>query len=251
VEKIEKKYRPTEIGVLVNDLLVENFPEIVDLKFTSRIEEEFDLIAEGKMKWTEVCREFYGPFKKNLAEKEASVEKQVEISTTPCPHCGKPMLIKFGRMGKFLACPEPGVKVTLPMPEEAAEIKVLEEKTKDEHCPICGKPMKVRRGRFGFFLGCTDYPACKGVSKIWNKTGFKCPNCLASSDRKEKPGDVVEKKSRGRGKPFYACTRYPDCTFIMNKKPESAAELEEGFKYWKENPPKPKKDKIKQDQKAR
>ncbi len=241
VEKVEKKYAPTEIGTLVNDLLVENFPEVVDIKFTSHIEEELDDIAEGKMKWADVCREFYGPFKKNLDEKEASVEKQIEISTTPCPHCGKPMIIKFGRMGKFLACPEPGVKVTLPMPEEAAQIKALEEKTKDEKCPICGKPMKVRRGRFGFFLGCTDYPNCKGVSKIWNKTGFKCPNCLASPERSEKPGDVVEKKSRGRGKPFYACTRYPDCTFVMNKRPESQAELDEGFKYWKENPPKPKK----------
>jgi len=241
VEKEDKKYKPSEIGVLVNDLLVENFPEIVDLKFTSRIEEEFDEIAEGKLKWTEVCREFYGPFKKNLAEKEASVEKQVEISTTPCPHCGKPMLIKFGRMGKFLACPEPGVKVTLPMPEEAAQIKALEEKTKDERCPICGKPMKVTRGRFGFFLGCTDYPKCKGIMKIWNKTGFKCPNCLASDERKDKPGDIVEKKSRGRGKPFFACTRYPDCTFVMNKKPESEEELQAALKHWIENPPKPKK----------
>jgi DNA topoisomerase-1 len=241
VEKVDKKYAPTEIGTLVNDLLVENFPEIVDIKFTSHIEEEFDEIAEGKTKWTEVCREFYGPFKKNLAEKEASVEKQVEISTTPCPHCGKPMLIKFGRMGKFLACPEPGVKVTLPMPEEAAQIKALEEKTKDERCPICGKPMKVTRGRFGFFLGCTDYPKCKGIMKIWNKTGFKCPNCLASPDRHDKPGDIVEKKSRGRGKPFFACTRYPDCTFIMNKKPESEEELQAALKYWIENPPKAKK----------
>jgi DNA topoisomerase-1 len=241
VEKVDKKYAPTEIGTLVNDLLVENFPEIVDIKFTSHIEEEFDDIAEGKIKWTEVCREFYGPFKKNLAEKEASVEKQVEISTTPCPHCGKPMLIKFGRMGKFLACPEPGVKVTLPMPEEAAQIKALEEKTKDERCPICGKPMKVTRGRFGFFLGCTDYPKCKGIMKIWNKTGFKCPNCLASPDRQDKPGDIVEKKSRGRGKPFFACTRYPDCTFVMNKKPESEEELQAALKFWIENPPKPKK----------
>ncbi|HVN26356.1 MAG TPA: type I DNA topoisomerase [Candidatus Paceibacterota bacterium] len=241
VEKIEKKYRPTEIGTLVNDLLVENFPEIVDLKFTSHIEEEFDDVAEGKIAWTEICREFYVPFKKELDEKEATVEKQVEVSTVPCPHCGKPMIIKFGRMGKFLACPEPGVKVTLPMPEEAAQIRELEEKTKDERCPICGKPMKVRRGRFGFFLGCTDYPNCKGVSKIWNKTGFKCPNCLATPERADKPGDVVEKKSRGRGKPFYACTRFPDCTFVMNKRPESQEELDAAYKAWKENPPKPKK----------
>jgi DNA topoisomerase-1 len=139
VEKLDKKYSPTEIGILVNDLLVENFPEIVDIKFTSRIEAEFDEVAEGTMKWTDVCREFYGPFKKNLNEKEATVEKQVEISTVPCPHCGKPMIIKFGRMGKFLACPEPGVKVTLPMPEEAAQIAALTEKTKDERCPSAAK----------------------------------------------------------------------------------------------------------------
>jgi DNA topoisomerase-1 len=240
VEKNDKKYHPTEIGFLVNDLLVENFPEVVDLKFTSHIEEELDDIADGKLKWTVVCREFYDPFKKNLDEKEASVEKQIEVSTTPCPHCGKPMIIKFGRMGKFLACPEPGVKVTLPMPEEAAQIKALEEKTKDERCPICGKPMKVRRGRFGFFLGCTDYPTCKGVSRIWEKTGFKCPACLESPLRHDKPGDVVLKKSRGRGKPFYACTRYPDCTFVTNKKPESEEELQTAFKNWKDNPPKPK-----------
>jgi DNA topoisomerase-1 len=258
VEKIDKKYQPTEIGILVNDLLVANFPEIVDIKFTSRIEEEFDEVAEGKMKWTDVCREFYVPFKKDLKEKEVTVEKQVEVSDVPCPHCGKPMIIKFGRMGKFLACPEPGVKVTLPMPEEAAQIKALEEKTQDERCPICLKPMKVRRGRFGFFLGCTDYPKCKGVAKIWDRTGFKCPNCRIKVETGEwKPdesepakntvekliGDIVLKKSRGRGKPFYACTRYPDCTFVMNKKPESEEELQAAYKHWLENPPGEKKKK--------
>ncbi|MDO8536800.1 MAG: type I DNA topoisomerase, partial [bacterium] len=225
VLKIEKRYQPTEIGMLVNDLLVEHFPEVVDIKFTAHVEEELDEIAEGKVAWVPVIKEFYGPFKKNLKEKEAVVEKQVEISTTPCPHCGEMMLMKFGRMGKFLACPDPQSKITLPMPEEAAQIKELTEKTKDERCPLCGKDMKVRRGRFGFFLGCVDYPKCKGISKIWNKSGFKCPNC--------KTGDVVEKKSRGRGRPFWACTRYPDCTFIMNKKPESEAELQEALSIWK------------------
>lgn len=240
VEKTDKRYKPTEIGILVNDLLVEHFPEIVDIGFTSHIEEEFDDIAEGKIGWPEVIREFYGPFKKHLIEKEASVEKQVEISTTLCPHCGKPMLIKFGRMGKFLACPEPQSKVTLPMPEEQVEINALKEKTKDERCPICGSPMEVKRGRFGYFLGCTRYPECKGVSKIWNKTGFKCPHCLASPERRDRPGDIVEKRGRGRGKPFYACTRWPDCTFVMPKKPESEAELLTAYEEWKANPPKPK-----------
>lgn len=240
VEKEDKKYKPTETGVVVNDMLVENFPEIVDINFTSHIEEEFDNIAEGKLKWTEVLKEFYTPFKTHLDERMESVEKKIEISDTPCPHCGKPMIIKFGRTGKFLACPDPEVKVTLPLPEEAAKIKELSEKTKGELCPICSKPMEVKRGRFGYFLGCVDYPKCKGIMKIWNKTGFKCPNCLENPERKEKPGDIVEKRGRGRGKPFYACTRYPDCEFVMNKKPETQEELNEAYKNWKTNPPKPR-----------
>lgn len=240
VEREDKKYKPTEIGFLVNDMLVENFPEIVDINFTSHIEEEFDDIAEGKLGWVPVIREFYEPFKKHLTEKEASVEKQVEVSTTPCPHCAKMMLIKFGRMGKFLACPDPESKVTMPLPEEAAKIAELTEKTKGEVCPICGKAMEVKRGRFGYFLGCVDYPKCKGISKIWNKTGFKCPNCLASDARKDKPGDIVEKKSRGRGKPFFACTRWPDCELIFNIKPESEEQLQEQYKLWLENKDKPK-----------
>jgi len=232
VEKEDKKYKPTEIGFLVNDMLVENFPEIVDIDFTSHIEEELDDIADGKLKWVPVIEEFYTPFKKHLVEKTESVEKLIEISTTPCPHCGKMMIIKFGRMGKFLACPDPESKVTLPLPEEAAKIKELTAKTEGEKCPLCGKLMEVKRGRFGYFLGCTDYPKCKGIMKILNKTGFKCPNCLT--------GDVVEKKSRGRGKIFYACSRWPDCTFVMNKKPESETELNEALKHWQENPPRKK-----------
>jgi ssDNA-binding Zn-finger/Zn-ribbon topoisomerase 1/copper chaperone CopZ len=203
---------------------------------TAMIENELDEIAEGNTEWVPVVRNFYKPFKEHLVEKEKSVEKQQSVSTTPCPHCGEFMIIKFGRMGKFLACPDPESKVTQPMPEEAAKIKELEEKTKDEKCPICEAKMNVKRGRFGFFLGCSRYPECKGISKIWNKTGYKCPLCLETPERQEKPGDIVEKKSRGRGKPFYACTRYPDCTLIFNKKPETDLELIELFKAWKEAP---------------
>lgn len=243
VTKEDKKYSPTEEGFMVTDMLVEHFPEIVDINFTSHIEEQFDEIAEGKLKWVPVMEEFYGPFKQHLIEKEKTVEKNIEVSDVPCPHCSKPMLIKYGRMGKFMACPEEGSKVTLPMPEEAAQIAALEEKTKDERCPICEKPMKVSRGRFGFFLGCEDYPKCKGIMKIWNKTGFKCPACLESEGRRDKPGDVVEKKSRGRGKPFWACTLWPDCTLILNAKPESEAQLME--LYAESKKPKPKATKSK------
>ncbi len=253
VEKEDKKYKPTEIGILVNDMLVENFPEVVDINFTSHIEEGFDDIAEGKIAWVPVIEEFYTPFKKNLDEKMGSVEKLTEESQIPCPHCGKKMLIKFGRMGKFLACPDPKSKVTLPLPEEAAKIKELEEKTKGEMCPLCGKQLEVKRGRFGYFLGCVDYPKCKGIMKIFNKTGFKCPNCRAKAAKRDGElvesmiGDVVEKKSRGRGKLFYACSRWPECNFIMNKKPESEAELDAALQHWKDNPPKPRKIGFKKD----
>ncbi len=233
VDKEDKKYHPTETGFQVNDMLVENFPEIVDINFTSQIEEELDEIAEGKRKWVPVIREFYTPFEKNLKAKEKSVEKLIEMSETPCPHCGKMMIIKFGRMGKFLACPDPESKVTMPLPEEAAVIAELTEKTKDERCPKCGKPMEVKRGRFGYFLGCSDYPNCKGISKIVTRIGFKCPECTT--------GDMLEKKSRGRGKVFYACSRFPDCTFAINQKPTTQEELSAMHAEWKANPPKPKK----------
>lgn len=238
VEKIEKRYHPTETGTIVNDILVEHFPEIVDINFTSHIEEELDEIAEGKIEWTTVTKEFYEPFKKHLTEKEAEVQKYTELSDTPCPHCGEKMLMKFGRFGKFLACPEPGVKITLPMPEEAAKIEELKEKTKGEQCPLCEKPMEVKRGRFGFFLGCADYPKCKGIKKIVKKIGFLCPNCLAEPERKDKPGEIIEKRARGRKNIFFGCSRYPDCTFLINKKPGSEKELSTAYESWKNRPTK-------------
>ncbi len=230
-EKIDKKYKPTEVGILVNDLLVEHFPQIVDIDFTAKMEADLDEVAEGHIKWQPVIKEFYDPFKKLVDEKTEEVEKQIQVSDTPCPHCSKPMIIKFGRFGKFLACPE-GEKITKPMPEEEAKIKEIEAKTVGELCPICNGPMKVQRGRFGFFLGCANYPTCKGIKKILNKIGFKCPNCGI--------GEVVEKKARGRGQPFYSCSRYPDCEFIINKKPTTEEELKA---LWEEQKAKPKKPK--------
>ena len=235
VEKKEKKFFPTEIAFIVNKILTEHFPQIVDIEFTAKMEENLDEIAEGNKEWQPVIKEFYDPFKKNLKEKKGAVEKYVEPTDKKCPLCGKPLVIKFGRMGKFLTCSDyPNCKHSQPTEEEKKKEDELAETTKGELCPICGKAMLVKKGRFGYFLGCSDYPACKGISKIWNKTGFKCPNC--------KTGDIAEKKSRGRGKSFYACTRYPDCNFIMNKKPESEEELHEALKHWQANPPKPRKE---------
>ncbi|MFH1769803.1 MAG: type I DNA topoisomerase [Parcubacteria group bacterium] len=228
VEKEEKRYKPTEVGFLVNDILVEHFPEIVDMNFTSHIEEELDDIAEGKLSWSTVLKEFYQPFKKNLELKKESVEKVEEESDVKCEHCSENMMIKFGRNGKFLACPDPESKITKPLPEEQEQLDALAIQTKDEICPECKGPMKVRKGRFGYFLGCVDYPKCKGIAKIVTRIGFDCPNCGK--------GELIERKSRGRGKLFYGCSAYPDCSFLINEIPESKERLFDMLEEWKVKP---------------
>ncbi|MBI4132078.1 MAG: type I DNA topoisomerase [Candidatus Sungbacteria bacterium] len=160
VEKDEsKRLRPTEVGSIVNDLLVEHFPEIVDIQFTAKMEEELDEIAEGKREWQPVIREFYEPFSKNLAEKYEVVEKQTPVETTEevCEKCGKPMVIKFGRFGKFLACSGfPECKNAKPLPKEPP-------KSTGVPCPECKEGEIVerftRKGRR--FFGCSRYPDCK------------------------------------------------------------------------------------------
>ncbi|MBX4187029.1 MAG: type I DNA topoisomerase [Candidatus Doudnabacteria bacterium] len=206
VNKIDKKYHPTEMGFIVNDILVEHFPKIVDLQFTAQMEGQLDEIAEGQKEWVPVIREFYGPFHENLKSKEKSVEKHVEILEEKCPLTGHPLQIKFGRFGKFIACSNyPECKYTRPMPEEQ---KMIEENS-GEICEKCGKPMVVKFGRFGAFLGCSGYPDCKNIKKIQKGTGVICPKCGE--------GELVERRSK-RGI-FYSCSKYPQCKFLMNGKP--------------------------------
>jgi DNA topoisomerase-1 len=206
VNKIDKKFHPTDIGFIVNDILVEHFPKIVDFQFTARMEENLDEIADGKKKWVPVIREFYGPFHENLKAKEKEVEKHVEILDEKCPLSGHPLQIKFGRFGKFVACSNyPECKYTRPMPEEQ---KIIDENS-GEVCDKCGKPMVVKFGRFGSFLGCSGYPECKNIKKIQKGTGVACPECGE--------GEMVERKSK-RGI-FYSCSKYPQCKFLLNSKP--------------------------------
>ena len=212
VERKEKKFYPTDIGLVVNDLLVEHFPKVVDYQFTAHMEEELDDIAEGKLKWQPVIKEFYDPFKKNLEEKQETVEKQVQATIIPCPICGKLMVIKFGRFGQFLACSDyPNCKGTKPMPEEEAAQKKLEAENSDQICPLCQQgQIVVKRGRFGHFLGCSRYPECKYIGKIEKKTGVKCPECGE--------GELVEKRTR-KGRTFWGCNRYPKCEYATWKYP--------------------------------
>ena len=215
VEKEEKKFHPTKIGLLVNDILVEHFPKIVDYEFTAKMEAELDEIAEGKLKWQPVIREFYAPFKENLEEKKISVKKQVQQTDVPCPICSKNMVIKFGRFGQFMACTDyPTCKGTKQLPEEeAAEKKIKEENAQiGKMCPACEHgELIVKKGRFGFFIGCNKYPECKHIEKIEKKTGVMCPECGK--------GDLIEKRARKGGRKFWGCNKYPECKYATWKFP--------------------------------
>jgi DNA topoisomerase-1 len=206
VNKIDKKFHPTEMGFIVNDILVEHFPKVVDFQFTAKMEEDLDEIAEGKKEWVPVIREFYEPFHENLKTKEKEVEKHIEELDEKCPISGHTLVIKHGRFGKFVACSNyPECKYTRPMPEEQ---KLIDENT-GEICEKCGKPMVVKFGRFGAFLACSGYPECKNIKKIQKGTGVPCPKCGE--------GELIERRSK-RGI-FYSCSKYPECKFLLNGKP--------------------------------
>ncbi|MBU4056517.1 type I DNA topoisomerase, partial [Patescibacteria group bacterium] len=217
VQKTDKRFLPTEIGILVNKLLVEHFPKIVDVGFTAEMEKNLDEIAESKKQWVPTIREFYIPFKENLLKKEREINKKdltEEKTDEQCPKCGSLMIIKLGRFGKFMACANyPACKTTKPIGEE----KKLKELFANEKCALCGAPMQVKHGRFGAFLGCSKYPACKNIKKIEKTIGVKCPKCGA--------GEVVEKKGKFK-KIFYGCNKYPECDYASWKKPSAGIDTE-------------------------
>ena len=207
----EKRLYPLEIGLLVNDILVEHFPQIVGINFTATMEQDFDEIAEGKKQWVPVIQDFYEPFHATLEEKTKTVKKEEEKLGRNCPECGNELVMKYGRFGKFIACSTyPTCKYT----EKTESEKKEEEENSGILCDKCGKPMAVKRGRFGAFLGCTGYPECKNIMKIEQKTGLACPKCGK--------GDIVARRSKA-GKTFYGCNKYPECDFVMWNKPTGEA----------------------------
>lgn len=210
-----KKLFPKEIGFLVNDLLVKHFPQIVDYTFTADMEKKLDDIAKGQIGWIETLKEFYVPFAQNLTLKNVEIKKSdfQKVIDKNCPQCGKKLIEKFGRFGKFIACSNyPECKYT----ERGADKKAQEEKAKKDYgntqgeiiCEKCGSLMTLKSGRFGSFLGCTNYPQCKNIKKIENKTGVLCPNCGK---------EIVQRKSK-RGI-FYGCSGYPACKTAFWEKP--------------------------------
>ncbi|MDH5510770.1 MAG: type I DNA topoisomerase [Nitrospinota bacterium] len=212
----ERRLAPTEMGVLVSDLLVENFPDIVNVEFTAKMEEELDRVEEGSKVWTTALEDFYTPFKADLekAKKEMrNVKAEAEKTDMTCEKCGKPMVIKFGRFGKFVACTGyPECKNTMKLdkdgvPEEKPEAPP--DEPTDFKCDKCGKPMVIKTGRFGRYIACVDYPECKTTRQI--PLGVKCP-------KPDCGGDMVRKRSRA-GRFFFGCDKYPDCDYTVWAEP--------------------------------
>ncbi|MFH1825385.1 MAG: type I DNA topoisomerase [Candidatus Firestonebacteria bacterium] len=211
VERIEKKFQPTELGVLVNSILVKTFPDIFSIKFTAEMEEELDKVEEGNMTWQKVIEDFYKPFNEDLKKAPdimIDMKKTIDEASVVqvCEKCGKKMAIKWSRAGKFLACSGfPECKNTKSLGGDTA----VKEET-NEICEKCGSKMIIKFGRFGKFIACEKYPECKTTKSIG--IGIKCPKEGCN-------GDIVFRK--GKRGAFYGCGNYPKCAFITRYKPSA------------------------------
>jgi DNA topoisomerase-1 len=213
VNRAGRSLSPTDLGRQVNDLLIGLFPDIFQVDFTARMEEELDKIERGQDTYRDVLRSFYEPFARDLEEAAARVrtikQELQETTDQTCEQCGRPMVVKWGRRGRFLACSGwPQCQNTRPLSEEEA---LNGTAPPGVVCPECGAPMAVKTGRFGRFLACSRYPACKGTRPLL--IGVDCPEC-------GRP--LAEKQSR-KGRVFYSCTGYPDCRFASWDRPVARA----------------------------
>ncbi len=224
VDFIKRYFVPSELGFIVNDLLVSSFPDILDTTFTAHLETSLDDVASGNLNEVELLTRFYTSFKKSLdtADEHMVSVKGVGVDTDlKCPECGSQLNIKIGRNGHFLACTKyPDCSFTSNyLRDEKGNLSIERKKidtTKVKDCVKCGKPMVKKDGRFGTFLACTGYPECKHTESVnggqgSREIGVKCPEPDCS-------GTIVERRSK-RGKTFYGCSRYPDCTFASWDKP--------------------------------
>lgn len=207
----DRKLYTTELGEAVNKLLNTYFNDIINETFTAEMEEEFDKIASGNLNYKKVLDNFYKPFERDLEllnEKSKEIKESLqEITDIKCDKCGAPMMIKWGRNGRFLSCTKyPKCKNAQPLPGEQQQHDEIAE---GKFCDLCGAPMVVKSSRFGKFLGCSRYPECKNIKPI--TLGIKCPKC--------NEGEVVERTAQKSRKKFFGCSKYPDCDFITNFKP--------------------------------
>ena len=207
VKRGKGKLISTELGKNVIKILVKGFPDLFNVEFTANMEEELDKIESGEHEWLHVVNDFYGPFNEALEminnQRKELKKSLIEETDEICDKCGKPMVIRWGRNGKFMACSGfPQCRNTRPL----EEVEVQETK---EVCDKCGSPMEVKSGRYGRFLACSNYPECKNIKSL--SIGVKCPE-------KDCDGNLLEKRTK-KGKVFYGCSRYPDCKFASWDKP--------------------------------
>jgi DNA topoisomerase I len=208
----QRRFFPTELGELVEKIMVAKFPEIFNVEFTSEMETELDRIEDGELLWRGVLKDFYTPFSKaleavdlNALVADAHGLKPEDLAKERCPKCGSAIELKTGRFGPYLACVK--YKDTCDYGKSLKNGRAPDRPT-DEKCHLCSSPMVIKTGRFGEFLACTTYPACKGTRAI--PLGIKCPKCIE--------GDLAERRTK-RGKSFWGCVRYPACDFSTWNKP--------------------------------
>lgn len=223
VEITDKKLLPTMLGMVVNDLLVEHFPAIVDYHFTAQMEQALDDIAEGERAWVPVIRNFYTPFEQTLAAAKGEMRgiKGEGVATDiACPECNAPLAIKWGKRGEFLACSRhPDCSFTSDFARDGeGNIQLVAQPQlaeADQACGQCGKPMTLKRSRYGMFLACTGYPECKHTVNLQQtKEGTLVSEPAVTEHLCDQCGKPLARK-QGRFGPFLGCTGYPECNNIV------------------------------------
>lgn len=220
VQLDNKRFKPTDIGRIVNRFLTEYFTRYVDYDFTARLEDELDEVSRGEKEWVPLLDEFWHPFKEQVDHIHDTVKRAdvtQELLDEKCPECGKPLSIRLGKRDRFIGCTGyPDCGYTRAMEEHPEAASQDAELVEGRACPDCGGELKIKHGRYGKFIGCGNYPKCKHIESL-NKpteTGVVCPEC--------KKGHMVKRQSR-RGRIFFSCQRYPDCKYAVWNEPVNEA----------------------------
>ncbi|MDH5649746.1 MAG: type I DNA topoisomerase [Gammaproteobacteria bacterium] len=208
----KRRFKPTDVGRVVNKFLSEHFTKYVDYDFTAKLEDDLDAVSRGEKEWKPLLKDFWDEFKGQVDSKEDVERPGVELLDEDCPKCGKKVAKRLGRNGYFIGCTGyPECDYTRNVEDEPGatnEPEVVEGRK----CPQCNSDLVIKRGRYGKFIGCSSYPDCRHMEPIEKPedTGVKCPQC--------NQGSMLKRKSR-YGKIFFSCERYPDCKYAVWNRP--------------------------------
>lgn len=212
----QKRFRPTDVGRIVNKFLTQHFTTYVDYEFTAKLEDQLDAIARGQKKWIAVLQEFWGPFNQQVQAVKENVKRQDvthEVLDEVCPKCAKPLSIRLGKRGRFIGCTAyPECDYTRNLADTAESASQTADVVADRTCPQCNSPLHIKQGKYGKFIGCGNYPTCKYIEPLEKPqdTKITCPQCYK--------GTLLKRKSRF-GKIFYSCGTYPACHYAVWNEP--------------------------------